>query len=71
MTVSMLEKLHCASRELAMRRTLYPKRIANGSMSAQAAAAEIAAMQAIVFDYEEAVRAPDLFISRTKERTIT
>jgi hypothetical protein len=42
MTVSMLEKLHCASRELAVRRSSYPKRIAAGSMSAQQAAHEIA-----------------------------
>ena len=66
MTVSMLEKLHCASRELAVRRNVYPKRIANGSMSAQQAAFEIAVMEAIVADYREAVRAPDLFTSKDR-----
>jgi hypothetical protein len=63
MTVSTLDKLHCASRELALRR----QQIASGRMSAQQAAHEIAAMEAIVADYREAVRAPDLFTGAQKE----
>jgi len=51
-----LEKLHCAQRELMMRKRVYPRWVGAGRMTAAAAQHETAAMQAIVNDYENKVR---------------
>lgn len=55
--VSNLDKLKCAQRELALRRNVYPKRLAGGVMTVAKASHEIAAMQAIVDDYLRIVAA--------------
>lgn len=46
------DKLICAKRELALRRVIYPRRVAQEKLSAGKAALEIACMEAIVADYE-------------------
>lgn len=46
------EKLACARRELAMRKSAYPGWIERGKMTAEKAAYELALMQAIARDYE-------------------
>lgn len=49
------DKLACAKRELAMRKRVYPRWVEQqNKMSAGQAAHEIAAMEAIVKDYEAA-----------------
>jgi hypothetical protein len=53
--ITTADKLACAKRELAMRRNVYPRWIEQHKMSAGKAAHEIAAMQAIVWDYEDAL----------------
>jgi hypothetical protein len=53
--ITTADKLACAKRELAMRRGVYPRFIDAGKMSAGKAAHEIAAMEAIVRDYEDAL----------------
>jgi hypothetical protein len=49
--VTRQEKHACALRELAMRRSAYPRWIAQGRMKQEIADREIAVMQAIVDDY--------------------
>lgn len=49
------EKLACAARELAMRRNVYPKWVANGRMKQETADREIAVMESIVADYQSQV----------------
>lgn len=53
--ITTADKLACAKRELAMRRNAYPRWIEQNKMSAGKAAHEIACMEAIVKDYEDAV----------------
>jgi hypothetical protein len=55
------DKLACAVRELKMRRHVYPRWIEADKISAGKAAHEIAAMEAIVADYE-AIAAKDRLI---------
>jgi|SRR5215472_4510478 len=50
--VPLSEQLRCARRELAMRRNVYPKWVANGKMKQEDADREIAGMQAIVLSLE-------------------
>jgi len=50
------DKLACAKRELAMRERVYPRWIDSGRISRIKAAQEIAAMRAIVADYEAAAQ---------------
>lgn len=47
-------KLRCIERELAYRRRVYPRLVAQGKMAAGAADHEIAVMQAIRDDYHAA-----------------
>jgi hypothetical protein len=47
MTVPIHDQLKCAKREVAMRRANYPRWTAAGKMTAEKAASEIAAMEAI------------------------
>lgn len=61
------QKLACVARELAMRRRAYPRFVENGRMDASEAQREIAVMEAIVQDYQAAVRTPDLFSSQRTE----
>lgn len=56
MTVQAADKLACAKRELAMRRHVYPRWVQVGKMTKQNADHEIACMEAIVADYEEATK---------------
>lgn len=53
--ITTADKLACAKRELAMRKQCYPRWIEQNKMSAGKAAHEIACMEAIVEDYEEAL----------------
>jgi hypothetical protein len=53
--INTADKLACAKRELAMRRNAYPRLVEQNRMSAGKAAHEIAAIEAIVADYEDAL----------------
>lgn len=53
--ITTADKLACAKRELAMRKNVYPKWVAQNKMSSVTAARELAAMAAIVRDYEDAL----------------
>lgn len=48
------DKAKCATREAAMRRSVYPKRVAEGRMSREIALREIAIMSEIAEDYRKA-----------------
>jgi hypothetical protein len=52
--ITTADKLACAKRELSMRKNAYPRWIGQNKMSAGKAAHEIAAMEAIVADYQKA-----------------
>jgi hypothetical protein len=54
-TITTADKLACAERELALRKNVYPRWVEQGRMSAGRAAREIALMQAIVLDYQDAL----------------
>jgi hypothetical protein len=54
-TITIADKLACAERELALRQNVYPRWVEQNRMSAGRAAREIAVMQAIVRDYEDAL----------------
>lgn len=62
------DKLKCAARELALRRSVYPKWVRTGRMKADDANREIAVMEAIVADYRQAAKAPDLFSPANSKR---
>jgi hypothetical protein len=47
-------KVKCLDREIGMRRALYPSFVRRGKMSEEAAAEEIAVLEAIRNDYEDA-----------------
>lgn len=53
--ITTADKLACARRELSMRRNAYPRWISQNKMSAGKAAHEIACIEAIVKDYEDAL----------------
>jgi len=53
--ISNLDKLKCAQRELALRRSVYPKRVKSGLQTQEKIDHEIAAMAAIVDDYTRLV----------------
>jgi hypothetical protein len=53
--ITTADKLACAKRELAMRQQLYPRWIETKKLSAGKAAHELAAMRAIIADYEAAL----------------
>jgi hypothetical protein len=53
--ITTADKLACAKRELAMRKNVYPRFVEQNKMSAGKAAHEIAAMEAIARDYEDAL----------------
>ena len=55
------DKLKCVARELAMRRRAYPQFVARGKMTQAEADRELAVMQSVVSDYQQMVKAPDLF----------
>ena len=46
------EKLECVQRELALRKRVYPRRVATGKMTQPLADRQLALMEAIVADYE-------------------
>jgi hypothetical protein len=50
--ITVADKLACAERELKMRKRVYPRWVADRRMSEGQAAHEIAAMEAIVEDYQ-------------------
>lgn len=51
--ISASQKCACAQREVAMRKRVYPKWIAEGKMTAEQAHREIETMQAIADDYQK------------------
>jgi hypothetical protein len=51
--ISLEQKLKCAERELALRRSVYPKRVRDGRMKQAHADHEIACMEAVVDDYRQ------------------
>jgi hypothetical protein len=53
--ITTADKLACARRELSMRRNAYPRWVEQNKMSAGKAAHELACMEAIVLDYEDAM----------------
>jgi hypothetical protein len=53
------DKLRAARRELLLRRSLYPRRVQEGKLKQEVADHEIMVMEAIVADYEEALKAQD------------
>lgn len=53
--ISLLDKLRCIERELAMRHHLYPKWVAAEKITLEKAAREIAIMEAIRAEYARAV----------------
>ena len=55
MIVSDHDKLKCVERELAMRRAVYPKRVAQKKMSQEKANRELEIMEAIETDYRLAI----------------
>lgn len=48
------DKIRCLKREIALRERVYPKWVANGTMSDAGAKREIAVMKAVLHDYEPA-----------------
>jgi hypothetical protein len=52
--ITTADKLACARRELAMRKAAYPRWVEAKKMSAGKAAHELACMEAIIRDYEDA-----------------
>lgn len=54
MTVTLADQIACVKRELAMRRGVYPRWIAAGRLKQEKAAAEIAAMEAVLVTIESA-----------------
>lgn len=59
MTITAKEKFETAKREVAYRRRVYARLIANGRMTQQKADREIAVMQAIADDYAGPAQAED------------
>jgi len=53
--ITTADKLACARRELAMRKQTYPRWVAQDKMSAGQAAHQLACIEAIVRDYEDAL----------------
>jgi hypothetical protein len=53
--ITTADKLACAKRELALRKSAYPRWVEQGKLSAGKAAHEIDCMRAIVADYEDAL----------------
>jgi len=53
--ITTADKLACAKRELAMRKQCYPRWVEQHKMSAGQAAHQLACMEAIVRDYEDAL----------------
>jgi hypothetical protein len=53
--ITTADKLACARRELAMRKNAYPRWVEQKKMSAGQAAHQIACMESIVKDYEDAL----------------
>jgi hypothetical protein len=51
------EKLQCIEREVALRRSAYPRFISSGKLKQEKADREIAVMEAVAADYREAIRA--------------
>lgn len=47
------DKLHCIERELGMRKRVYPRLVADGKMTQDKAAREIAIMEAIRAEYAD------------------
>lgn len=56
MAIDAQEKLKAVRRELAFRRSLYPKWVKAGRIDQEKADREIAVMEAIAVDYEDVIR---------------
>lgn len=57
-SITVDQQIACVRRELAMRRNVYPKWVANGRMTQQAAEKEMAGMQAVHDTLSRMVEAP-------------
>jgi hypothetical protein len=55
MTITTLDKLKCAQRELALRRSVYPRRVKSGLQTQAEVDRQIDLMAAIVHDYARLV----------------
>jgi hypothetical protein len=55
------EKLACVEREIAMRRSVYPRLVYKCQLKQEVADREIALMEAIARDYRARIDGPDLF----------
>jgi hypothetical protein len=51
--IEAVDKLRCIEREIAMRKTVYPKWVASGRMKQDKADREIAVMESIAADYRQ------------------
>lgn len=56
-TVTTAEKLRAVQRELALRKNVYPRFVANGKITQQQADHETLVMSAIIADYEAMMKA--------------
>ena len=63
MTFTFEQKLAAVKRELAFRRRVYDRRVAEGKMTQKLADEQIAVMEAITADYDKAIalQSPELF----------
>jgi hypothetical protein len=63
MTFSFEQKLAAVKREIAFRKHVYPRRVADAKMTQALANDQIAVMEAIAADYEKAIatQSPELF----------
>jgi hypothetical protein len=50
-TITRADKIAALKREIALRKTVYPRRVEEGKMTPNKAAHEIVVMQAILHDY--------------------
>lgn len=53
-----IDKLRCVEREIAMRKTIYPKLVASGRMKQDEADREIAVMEAVADDIRNQIGPP-------------
>lgn len=57
--ITLSDKIRCLKREIAMRERAYPKWLKAGKITLEASVHEIAAMKAVLHDYEVRVAVPD------------
>lgn len=65
MTFSTEDKLKCLRREIALRKSAYPKWIGSGRMTEEVAEREIAAMESILLDVQRVPILKEVILSMT------